>query len=148
MRKIIILVLFSLLNIYYIFAQTDIGYRYDCCAYYSNIIYEKLLTIIDTSTITNLINKNCRFMLKISLVKETGTICEITLKDTCHLLSEKQKEEFENILYYNTLFNICHDDEWRRDKLAREVYPQSIIQITTSSFYFWWYEKTILKKKF
>ncbi|MBP7101651.1 MAG: hypothetical protein KBA86_00225 [Bacteroidales bacterium] len=148
MKKTVIIIGLTICVFYsnHVSTQNDIGYKLGCLNYYTNNVFEKLLSIIDTTTRKNLIEKrDCPFNIHIMLDTVTGYPIEINIKDNCSILSEKQKEKFKEILF-KTQFDFCHEEHDVPDKLAKSLSPGSF-GFLTGSFSTWWNIKVLYEEK-
>ncbi len=166
MKRIVLLAFLVFLGNLKLYSQEDLGgkvedlgYKIDCYEfYYPCIIYNKLISIIDSNTIDLLINKfeedrNCAFIVYYTLNIRTGYLEEVIIRDNCMLLSLEKKEEFKEILY-STKFSICHIDKFYQDlkivELYRDVYKSKddvIGRASVCAFSVWWTMINTYRKK-
>ncbi len=129
-------------------SQVDIGYKDNCLEDYTNVIYEALLYVIDTTTINIIVEKyekeNCNFKIYVILDTKTGYPKDIIINDMCNILSDNKKEEYK-ILLSKKQFDICHADYFLKGKLVNEIYHKGSININSGDFTLWWRMKILFQ---
>lgn len=144
-RKILFFSLFFVVN-YTGYSQiVDVGYKANCIESYSDIIYESLLSIIDSTVLNDLIKQNVKFRVRIELSTKTGFPNEILIIDNSNVLSKEKEIEYKTHLF-KTRFYLCHNEHDLYDKPAKDVFTGENIIVFTSFFSTWWYMKFVLQK--
>lgn len=147
MKRIILLLSLPLVVNCTGFSQiVDIGYKANCIESYSDIIYESLLSIIDSSTLTELVKKDVKFRVRINFSTKTGFPSEILIIDSSNVLSDEKKIEYKFLLS-EIQFYLCHNEHDMYDKPAKDIFIGESTSIFTSFFSTWWYMKTVLRKE-
>ena len=145
MGKVILLSLLFTINCNVVSQIVDLGYKSGCLDFYTNIIYEKLYSIIDSTAFNKLINSNERFRVQVTFSTKTGYPIEVSIIDNSNILSDTTKEEYKSILF-KIQFDFCHSAHDVHWKPAREVFIGESAGFTSSSVYVWWYRKNFLSK--
>ena len=139
------LLMFITIVIAYItgFSQTiDIGYKTNCFQCYEDTIYNHLLSIIDSTTLNELIKENVEFKVRVSWSMETGNINEVVIIDKSSVLPDEIKEDYKSILFSHRFVYLCHSEHDVDDYMTRDVIKGENMGLLTGNFHVWWKRKT------
>jgi len=150
MKKIILKTFFLSLLFYStnLKSQTDIGYDQFCFErYYPNIIFGRLLELVDTNEVEELCQNNlCSLRIYLVLNTETFMVDTIIYRDICSIFSLELIDSF-NTLIYKEKFNLCHNEFLRKDLKAKILYEnQKQIKFGVGSLCFWYKKKQLLNE--
>ena len=124
------------------FITIVIAYKTNCFQCYEDTIYNHLLSIIDSTTLNELIKENVEFKVRVSWSMETGNINEVVIIDKSSVLPDEIKEDYKSILFSHSFVYLCHSEHDVDDYMTRDVIKGENMGLLTGNFHVWWKRKT------